>query len=125
MKILVKQTQDVPNRQEGENKMKWINAKEKLPKPEQRVLACTESSCAGCIYKHITAAMYEDGTMWMRESEWSFSELGYLNYDEDKDDFKIPAGWWEYTIYNEEQTNYPIDDAVTHWMPLPDLPEEE
>jgi len=105
--------------------LQWISVTERLPEPEQRVLACTETHCSnGEIYKHVTTAMYEDGNMWREDSSWNFNDFDNLeNYDEEQDDYKIPEGWWEYTIYNDEEGNYRIDDFVTHWMPLPKTPE--
>lgn len=105
---------------------RWIPVTERLPKPEVRVLICAESHVTGKTYKHIAAAMYEDGTVWREESTWNFNDLdNYDTYDEEQDDWKIPEGWWEYTIYNGEEGNYPVDDFVTHWMPLPEPPKEE
>jgi hypothetical protein len=69
-------------------------------------------------------AMYEDGTVWTRDSSWGFHDIdNYETYDEKQDDWRIPEGWWEYSIYNEEW-NCPVDDLVTHWMPLPKPPEK-
>lgn len=101
----------------------WISVKDRLPGPEERVLVCTETHYTGKSYKRITTAMYEDGTVWREKSDWNFNEFDNLGeYDEERDDWKIPEGWWEYTLYNDDNGNYPIDDVVTHWMPLPGLP---
>lgn len=106
---------------------KWISVNERLPEAEMRVLVCAETRCTdGKKYRHITAAMYEDGNVWREDSSWNFNDFDNLeSYDEEKDDWKIPKGWWEYTIYNDDEGNYMIDDFVTHWMPLPEPPENE
>ena len=106
---------------------KWISVNEKLPEAEMRVLVCAETRCTdGKKYRHITAAMYEDGNVWREDSSWNFNDFNNLeSYDEEKDDWKIPKGWWEYTIYNDDEGNYMIDDFVTHWIPLPEPPESE
>lgn len=105
----------------------WIPIEEMLPEPEARVLVCAESRVGDKVYKHITCGMYEDGTVWREESSWNFQDFDYPEdaYDEEKDDWKIPEGWWEYTIYNSDEGNYPIDDFVTHWLPLPEPPKGE
>ena len=49
-----------------------------------------------------------------------------FNYDEENDCCYIPEGWWEYRHYNPDDVyNNTIDDEVTHWMPLPEIPEED
>lgn len=104
----------------------WISVDEKLPEPEDRVLVCAETRCNdGRKYRHITVGMYEDGKMWREDSSWDFNDFDNLDtYDEEHDDYRIPEGWWEYTIYNDEEGNYSIDDFVMYWMPLPKTPEK-
>lgn len=104
----------------------WIQVSERLPEPEQRVLVCAETRCTdGKTYRHITTGMYENGKMWRENSSWNFNNFDNLGcYDKEQGDYKIPEGWWEYTIYNDEEGNYPIDDFVTHWMLLPEPPKE-
>lgn len=105
--------------------MKWISVKERLPEPEERVLVCVEVKCGDKSYRHIIAGMHEDGSVWRDESSWNFSDIDYCgDYDDERDDWKISEGWWEYTIYNDEEGCYPINDFVTHWMPLPEPPKE-
>lgn len=108
--------------------MEWISVKDRLPKPEERVLVCAETRCAdGTTYRHITTGMYEDGNVYREDSDWVFNDFDKFNstYDETRDDWKILEGWWEYTIYNDTEGNYLIDDFVTHWQPLPEPPTEQ
>lgn len=106
-------------------KSEWISVKDRLPNPEERVLVCAESRCAGKVYKYVAAAMHEDGAVLVEDSGWNFEDFDGLIYDGEKDVWKIPEGWWECAIYNDEQTNCPVSDVVTHWMPLPQPPVEE
>lgn len=105
----------------------WISVKDRLPEPEQEVLICTVKMYRGRAYKGITTAMYEDGTIFTEDSVWNWSDIEYLgDYDEERDDWKIPSGWWEERHYNPDDAyNNVVDDEVTHWMPLPEPPKEE
>lgn len=87
----------------------WIRVKDSLPEPETRVLALTEN-------KHIITAMYEDGTIWRDASCWNFYDLYGFKYDEEQGDYLVPERWWEYALYCNG--NHPVEDKVTHWMPL-------
>lgn len=111
-----------------ESKMsEWISVKDRLPEPEQEVLICTVKMYGGRAYKGITTAMYEDGTIFTEDSVWNWSDIEYLgDYDEERDDWKIPSGWWEERHYNPDDVyNNVVDDEVTHWMPLPEPPRED
>jgi len=95
----------------------WISVKDRLPVPETEVLILTEN-------KVITTAMYEDGTLYTEDSSWNWEPCDF-KYDEEKDDYLISEGWWEYRHYNPDDVyNNPVDDVITHWMPLPEPPEE-
>lgn len=109
----------------------WIPVTERLPETETEVLILavrkvyslkTHSNTAHHI---VTTGMYEDGTKRTEDSVWWWEADGF-EYDEERDDYIIPEGWWEYKHYNgDEQHNYAIDDEVTHWMPLPESPKGE
>ena len=101
----------------------WIKVKNKLPSPETEVLA----TCNRNGYRFVCPAIYEDGKMYREDSIWNWSELSEWGiYDEEKDDYIIPEGWWENRQFTPDDVyNSPIDCEVTHWMPLPELPDEE
>lgn len=101
---------------------RWIPCSERLPEPEAEVLAV----CKREGISFVVPAMYEDGKMLRGESIWNWNEIeGYGLYSEEADDWFIPEGWWEYRQFNDDDVyNNIIDCAVTHWMPLPEPPEE-
>lgn len=57
----------------------------------------------------------------MHVSEWYWESLpDWGTYDEERDDYKIPKGWWEYRHFNPDEVyNNQIDRPVVGWMPLP------
>ena len=118
-------------KQATSNESKWIPVTERLPEAETEVLILTSrkiyslKSRSHTTHHIITTGMYEDGTKRTEDSEWWWEADGF-EYDEERDDYIIPEGWWEYKHYNgDEQHNYAVDDEVTHWMPLPQPPKGE
>lgn len=106
--------------------MNWISVNNQLPKPEQRVMVCAGHTYNDKVYRSITIGAYEDGNMWREESDWNWNfDCNDMEYDEEQDDWKVPKGWYEYCRYNPDGLNWAIDEEVTHWMPLPELPMEE
>ena len=101
----------------------WIPVKERPPEPETEVLiVCNRRGC-----RFVCPAIYEDGKMLTQDSGWNWNDLyDYGTYSEDDDDYFVPQGWWEDRQFTPDDVyNNPVDCEVTHWMPLPELPEEE
>ena len=102
--------------------MEWISVKDRLPENEREVLVC----CNRNGYLFVCPAIYEDGTVLTEDSMWNWYELySYGTYSEEHDDYFVPQGWWENRCFTPDDVyNNPVDCEVTHWMPLPELPEE-
>ena len=107
---------------EALERTRWIPCSERLPEPETEVLVV----CRRGGFSFVCPAMHEDGTIITSESIWNWNEIeGYGLYSEEADDWFIPEGWWEYRQFNDDDVyNNLIDCTVTHWMPLPEPPEE-
>ena len=107
------------------NEMKWISVQDRLPENEKTVLIAVRRkwyNCPSKYYNFVTKAFYTDGKHITEESNYVW-DFGYFQYDEEKDAYVIPEGWWESVDYSEEFGE--VDDEVTHWMELPELPKEE
>lgn len=106
----------------------WTLVEDELPPNEKEVLLCVEMRCqieaAIC---RIVRGIYTDGKHYL-SSSWPPLNINDLEakYDEQKDDYIIPQGWWEVTSYyifgmlckDIEK----IDGTVISWMPLPEMP---
>lgn len=103
--------------------VRWIPITERLPKPETEVMiACNRNG-----WRFIATAIHEDGTLFKEDSDWFWNDIWeYGRYDEERDDYIIPEGWWESRCFTPDDVyNCPVDCEVTHWMPMPELPEEK
>ncbi len=96
---------------------RWRNPETDPPKVETEVLVLYRYNG----YMGITTAHYEDGNVFSQESEWNWEDLSdWGTYDEERDDYRIPEGWWEYRHFNPDDVyNNKIDCTVVGWMPLP------
>lgn len=106
------------------NKTEWISIKDRLPETEHDVLIAVRRkwyNCPSKYYKFVAKAFYTDGKYTTEESNyiWDFENL---QYDKENDAYVVPEGWWESADYSEEFSA--VDDEVTHWMELPELPKE-
>lgn len=96
----------------------WRNPETDPPEVETEVLILYRNDIDGY---EITTAHYEDGSVFLQDSVWYWEDLpDWGTYDEERDDYKIPKGWWEYRHFNPDEVyNNQIDRPVVGWMPLP------
>ena len=106
----------------GVTVQEWISVKDRLPDPEQEVFVCVRSKISN--YSYVCCAMHVPEN-WYRQSSvfcWDFE--CYDEYDEEQDDYIVKQGWYE-PIHNwDDYSVVGIEDIVTHWMPIPQPPEE-
>ena len=102
----------------------WRNPETDPPKVETEVLILYRNDIDGY---GITTAHYEDGSVFLQDSAWYWEDLpDWGTYDEERDDYKIPKGWWEYRHFNPDEVyNNQIDRPVVGWMPLPEKLKKE
>lgn len=96
---------------------RWRNPETDPPKVETEVLVLHRRDD----YLGITTAHYEDGNVFSEDSEWNWEDLpDWGTYDEERDGYRIPEGWWEYRHFNSDDVySGKIDCPVVGWMPLP------
>lgn len=106
------------------DKMKWIPAEEGLPKTSKRVGVLFETKLNKrwfCVAEYVAprTILAEDFL-----SEECSPEFADSDYEEEKDVYWTPSGWYE-ACY-ESEINVFLSEKVTHWKPiyLPDQPEE-
>ena len=102
---------------------RWIPVTERLPEPETEVMiVCNDNG-----RRFIATAIHENGKQLSEESCWVWTDIWeYGRYDEEHDDYFVPEGWWESRCFTPDDVyNCMVDCEVTHWMPMPELPEEK
>lgn len=107
------------NALEQQEKERWhVVADGDLPKCEKEVEITVERHYEDKIYTFTCRAIYEDGNRWNEDSSYNWNDFDNAEYDEEKDDWKVPEGWSEAVSYAEEFAV--IDDFVIAWKELPE-----
>lgn len=100
----------------------WIPITEKMPNPKQRAyIVCERPRHGGGVIQFQTMAEYVPYMTIIEENYMSDEWEGCGDYDEEKDIYYAPEGWYEYQ--SEAEIYYQVSARVTHWMPLFKLPE--
>ena len=94
--------------------MEWISINDKKPQTRQKVLVCFTNE-----YKQtlLTIAEYIGEKEVLAEDDLSPDCDDFCEYDEEKDCYWTPAGWYEWQYVAD--INYFLDEQVNYWMPLP------
>lgn len=102
----------------------WRDPNKNPPKVEEEVLILYRNEISGY---GITTAHYENGNVFSEDSKWYWEDLpDWGTYDEERDGYRIPEGWWEYRHFNPDDVyNNKIDRPVVGWMPLPPKGEQK
>jgi hypothetical protein len=92
----------------------WISVAEQLPDSMAPVLAYYRNSHG---QGRRIRAIYVARMTWPNESE---DDPDYGDYCAETDQRYWPAGWYECAEHSEHL--YPVDEAVTLWMEMPEAP---
>ncbi|MCH3961268.1 MAG: DUF551 domain-containing protein [Solobacterium sp.] len=96
-------------------KSEWISVNAAKPKPETRVLACTDGG-------NVITAMYEDGNVSENKTIFGWEGIDWI---EKEDGLYIPESWYEYSEFIDYDDNiFPVYEKVVAWMPLPERYEQ-
>ena len=107
--------------EDGKNTDKWIPCSERFPENEQEVeISCKRTYIGSGDEKRTTyftaRGFYTDGNMNTEDSGFWWEDCDNWEYDEEKDAYKIPEGWWEYVTFSERFGV--VDAEVLAWKPL-------
>lgn len=93
--------------------MEWISVKDAFPFDEQFVLVmhASEGICLGFRWRKYKECKEckENGIKYPEAWLWKLVDMKFHE--------KVPLNWWVEPLRA-------VDDEITHWMPLPKLPEE-
>lgn len=96
----------------------WIKCTEKMPESQQRVLAFYTNEYGK---NRIELACYIPSRTVKSEDYLSEDASGCEEYDEENDCYWVIEGWFEDSW--EADTNWHLNQDITHWMPLPKAPD--
>lgn len=105
----------------------WIPCSERLPESEKEVeITFIRKHCITGEKLYLTArAFYEDGTLTTEDSAYYWDNMDNWEYDEEKDCYIVPEGWFESVTFAEEFES--VDMPVIAWREItePYKPETE
>ena len=101
----------------------WISVEERLPEAEKEVRVLCKASW-NSKWRYQCQAFYVPKGTLREASEYGWDYECCDEYSEEDDDYFVNPGWYE-RIHNwDDYGAVGITDEVTHWMALPEKPEE-
>lgn len=104
-------------RLDAEERQRWIPVTERLPKDDVHVLLSCKCGAGAYVCDGFHTEKYSTPTQFYEDID--------ADYDEETDEYYFPEGWWEVIKNWDDYSCVAVEDAVTHWMPLPQPPKEE
>lgn len=96
---------------------KWIPVTERLPENGVHVLLSCKCGAGAYVCDGFHTEKYSMPAEFYADID--------ADYDEEADEYYFPEGWWEVIKNWDDYSCVAIEDTITHWMPLPEPPEEK
>ena len=103
--------------------MEWISVHDRLPNTEKTVLLRCKIKFSKRGY--VCCGFYVPEGTYREDSYYNWDFECCNKYDEGRDDYIVNSGWYEAIQNCDDYNAVGISDLVTHWMPLPEPPQEE
>lgn len=96
----------------------WVECSARMPKSGEYVIAFVPHAHSPEGPSRRLRAFYAERFTIETSSD---DDGDWIEYSEEKDEYYLPAGWYECNEY--EDNHWHVSDPVTHWMPLPSAPD--